>query len=147
VLPAIDNLPQMMTKVLLVDDDEIVLDYLGLFVAAAGYDVIKATNGEAALASMRQNFAQIAMLDIAMPGMNGLELCRAIRRRTYSGYVYIVLHSSRHADDDIVEGLDAGADDYLRKGTSKARIISRLNTARRILSCEHALEIPHAQGA
>jgi phosphoserine phosphatase RsbU/P len=147
VLAAIDNLAPMMTKVLLVDDDEIVLDYLGLFVAAAGYDVIKATNGEAALASMQQNFAQIAMLDIAMPGMDGLELCRAIRRRTYTGYVYIVLHSSRHEDNDIVEGLDAGADDYLRKGTSKARIISRLNTARRILSCEYALRIPHAQGA
>jgi len=130
----------MTTKVLLVDDDEIVLDYLSLFVAAAGYDVVKATNGEAALASMQQDFAQIVILDISMPGMDGLALCRAIRRQTYSGYVYIVLHTSKDTDKDILEGLDAGADDYLCKGTSKAQIIRRLSAAQRILSYEHALK-------
>jgi phosphoserine phosphatase RsbU/P len=130
----------MTTKVLLVDDDEMVLDYLSLFVGAAGYHVVKATNGEAALASMQQDFAQIAILDISMPGMDGLELCRAIRRQTYSGYVYIVLHTSRDTDEDILEGLDAGADDYLSKGTPKAQIIRRLGTAQRILSYEHTLK-------
>jgi len=121
-------------KVLLVDDDEIVLDYLSLFVAAAGYQVMRATSGEAALASMRRNFAQIAILDIGMPGMDGLELCRAIRRQTYSGYVYIVLHTSRDTDEDILEGLEAGADDYLGKGTPNAQIIRRLSIAQRLLS-------------
>jgi len=130
----------MKTKVLLVDDDEIVLEYLSLFVAAAGYDVVKATSGEAALASMQHDFAQIVILDISMPGMDGLALCRAIRRQTYSGYVYIVLHTSKDTDEDILEGLDAGADDYLCKGTSKAQIIRRLNTAQRILSYERALK-------
>jgi sigma-B regulation protein RsbU (phosphoserine phosphatase) len=130
----------MTTKVLLVDDDEIVLDYLSLFVTAAGYDIVTATNGEAALASMQQDFAQIVILDISMPGMDGLALCRAIRRQTYSGYVYIVLHTSKDTDEDILEGLDAGADDYLCKGTSKAQIIRRLSTAQRILSYERALK-------
>jgi DNA-binding response OmpR family regulator len=135
----------MTTKVLLVDDDELVLDYLGLFIGAAGYDIVKATSGQAALASMRQDFAQIVMLDIGMPGMDGLELCRAIRRQTYSGYVYIVLHTSRDTDEDILEGLDAGADDYLGKGTPKAQIIRRLNTAQRIISYERALKISLAR--
>jgi len=130
----------MTTKVLLVDDDEIVLDYLSLFVTAAGYDIVTATNGEAALASMQQDFAQIVILDISMPGMDGLALCRAIRRQTYSGYVYIVLHTSKDTDEDILEGLDAGADDYLCKGTSNAQIIRRLSTAQRILSYERALK-------
>jgi sigma-B regulation protein RsbU (phosphoserine phosphatase) len=137
----------MRTKVLLVDDDEIVLDYLSLFVAAAGYDIVRATNGEAALAAMQQDFAQIVMLDVGMPGMDGLELCRAIRRQTYSGYVYIVLHTSRDTDEDILEGLDAGADDYLRKGTPKAQIIRRLSTGQRILSYERNLRASLAQGA
>ena len=137
----------MNTKVLLVDDDEIVLDYLSLFVAAAGYDVVRATNGEAALAAMHQDFAQIVMLDVSMPGMDGLELCRAIRRRTYSGYVYILLHTSRDTDEDILEGLDAGADDYLRKGTPKAQIIRRLSTGQRILSYERNLKTSLAQRA
>jgi sigma-B regulation protein RsbU (phosphoserine phosphatase) len=135
----------MITKVLLVDDDEIVLDYLSLFIAAAGYDVIRATNGEAALAAMQQDFAQIVMLDVGMPGMDGLELCRAIRRQTYSGYVYIVLHTSRDTDEDILEGLDAGADDYLSKGTPKSQIITRLSTAQRILSYKHTQGISLAQ--
>jgi phosphoserine phosphatase RsbU/P len=137
----------MRTKVLLVDDDEIVLDYLSLFVAAAGYDIVRATNGEAALAAMQQDFAQIVMLDVGMPGMDGLELCRAIRRQTYAGYVYIVLHTSRDTDEDILEGLDAGADDYLRKGTPKAQIIRRLSTGQRILSYERNLRASLAQGA
>jgi DNA-binding response OmpR family regulator len=135
----------MTTKVLLVDDDEIVLDYLSLFIGAAGYDVVRATNGQGALIAMQQDFAQIVMLDIGMPGMDGLELCRAIRRQTYSGYVYIVLHTSRDTDEDILEGLDAGADDYLGKGTPKAHIIRRLNTAQRILSHERTLKISRAQ--
>jgi sigma-B regulation protein RsbU (phosphoserine phosphatase) len=130
---------------MLVDDDAIVLDYLSLLVAGAGYDVVKAASGAAALVSMQQNFAQIVILDIGMPGMDGLELCRAIRRHTYSGYVYIVLHSSRNTDEDIMEGLDAGADDYLTKGTPKARIISRLGAAQRILSHEHHLTVALAQ--
>jgi sigma-B regulation protein RsbU (phosphoserine phosphatase) len=126
----------MTTKVLLVDDDEIVLDYLSMCVRSAGYDVVTATNGEAALTSMQRDFAQIVVLDISMPGMDGLALCRAIRRQTYSGYVYIVVHTSKHTDSDILEGLAAGADDYLCKGTPKAQIIRRLSGAQRILSYE-----------
>jgi DNA-binding response OmpR family regulator len=147
VPPSIIDLPQMPTKVLLVDDDELVLDYLSLFIGAAGYDVVKATSGQAALACMQQDFAQIVMLDIGMPGMDGLDLCRAIRRQTYSGYVYIVLHTARDTDEDILEGLDAGADDYLGKGTPKAQIIRRLNTAQRIISYERTLKLSLAQSA
>jgi sigma-B regulation protein RsbU (phosphoserine phosphatase) len=145
--PSIIGLPQMTTKVLLVDDDEIVLDYLSLFIGAAGYDVVRATNGQDALTSMQQDFAQIVVLDIGMPGMDGLELCRAIRRHTYSGYVYIVLHTSRDTDEDFLEGLDAGADDYLRKGTPQAQIVKRLNTAQRIISHARNLKISFAQSA
>jgi DNA-binding response OmpR family regulator len=123
----------MTTKVLLVDDDAIVLDYLRQLVAAAGYEVVTAAGAEAALASMQTDFAQILILDIDMPGMDGLALCRVIRRQSYAGYVYVILHSSKDTEADILEGLDAGADDYMRKGTSNARILGRLRTAQRIL--------------
>jgi sigma-B regulation protein RsbU (phosphoserine phosphatase) len=137
----------MKIKVLLVDDDDIVLEYLGLLVAAAGYDVVRAMSGEAALAAMQQDFAQIVILDINMPGMDGLALCRTIRRQSYSGYVYIVLHTSRDTDEDILAGLDAGADDYLRKGTSKAQLSRRLSTAQRILSYQSNRDISLPQSA
>jgi phosphoserine phosphatase RsbU/P len=127
------------TKVLVVDDDEIVLDYMGLLVASAGYSVVTVTNAEAALASMEQDFAQIVIVDIAMPGMDGLALCRAIRRKIYSGYVYLMLHSAKDTNEVILDGLNAGADDYLRKGTSRAQIVARLSVAQRILSHKHAL--------
>lgn len=130
----------MTTRVLLVDDDENVLDYLGAFVAAAGYEVARAMSGEAALASMRRDFAQMAILDINMPGMDGLTLCRAFRRQTYSGYVYIVLHTSKDSDADMLEGLDAGADDYLSKGTPQAQIIRRLSCGQRALAYERTLK-------
>jgi DNA-binding response OmpR family regulator len=130
----------MTTKVLLVDDDTIVLDYLRPLVAAAGYAVVTAASAEAALASMQIDFAQIVILDINMPGMDGLALCREIRRQSYAGYVYVILHTSKDTETDILEGLDAGADDYMSKGTSNARILGRLRTAQRILALEDSLK-------
>jgi DNA-binding response OmpR family regulator len=130
----------MTTKVLLVDDDTIVLDYLRQLVTKAGYAVVTAASAEAALASMQIDFAQILILDINMPGMDGLSLCRAIRRHSYAGYVYVILHTSKDAETDMLEGLDAGADDYMCKGTSHAQILGRLRTAQRILSRELSLK-------
>ena len=132
---------QAATKVLLVDDDERVLDHLGRFVRAAGYEVATALNGEAALRLMQQDFAPIVILNNNMPGMDGLALCRAIRRQTYSGYVYVMLHSSQDAEADVLAGLDAGADDYLSKRTPTTQLVGRLRTAQRILALEHSLKL------
>jgi DNA-binding response OmpR family regulator len=132
--------PQVASKVLLVDDDELVLNHLSAIIAAEGYSVATAPDAEAALVSMQNDFAPIVILDLNMPGMDGLELCRAIRRQTYSGHVYVMLHTSKDAEEDILAGLDAGADDYLSKRTPKALLIGRLRTARRVLLLEHALK-------
>jgi sigma-B regulation protein RsbU (phosphoserine phosphatase) len=131
------------TKVLLVDDDEIVLNYLRLLIGSAGYDVVAATSAEAALVSMQHDFAQIVIVDISLPDMDGLALCRAIRRQSYSGCVYLMLHTAKATGEDIRNGFDAGADDYLRKGTPRGQIIARLRLAQRILSHEHSLSNSH----
>jgi sigma-B regulation protein RsbU (phosphoserine phosphatase) len=127
------------TRVLLVDDDDIVLEYLSLVVAGAGYIVDTATSAEAALLAMQHNFSPIVILDIKMPGMDGLALCRAIRGHTYSEYVYLLLHTSQDSETDILAGLDAGADDLIGKGTSKIQLIGRLRIAQRIISLENGL--------
>ena len=127
-------------RVLIVDDEPPIRRFLRTALAAQDYRVEEAADGETALDFLKRNPVDLIVLDLGLPGMDGLALCRAIRRQTYSGYVYIVLHTSKDTDEDMLEGLDAGADDYLCKGTSKAQIIRRLNTAQRILSYERALK-------
>jgi two-component system cell cycle response regulator len=131
---------QIASKVLLVDDDELVRKYLGAIIAAEGYEVATAFDADAALVSMQRHFSPIVILDVNMPGMDGLDLCRAIRRQTYSGYVYVMLHTSKDAEEDVLAGLDAGADDYLSKTTPKSQLVGRLRTARRVLSLERSLK-------
>ena len=129
-------------RVLLVDDDEIVIERLRDLITAAGFEVATAGNGAAALAELKRQFAPIVILDRNMPGMDGLELTRAIRDDPqYPGYVYIMLCTAHDSEDEILAGLKAGADDYLSKRVSGAQLLARLATARRILSLEHSLKL------
>jgi two-component system cell cycle response regulator len=128
-------------RVLLVDDDEIAIEHMRDLVGAAGYEVVTATSGEAALAELRREFAPIVILDRSMPGMDGLELCRAIRDGThYPGYVYIMLCTAHDSEEEILAGLNAGADDYVSKRASGTQLIARLATARRIYALEQSLK-------
>jgi diguanylate cyclase (GGDEF)-like protein len=127
-------------KVLLVDDDDLVLGRLQDLVAAAGFEVNIAPGGGAALACLHQNFSPVVIMDLQMPDMDGLTLCRTIREGTWPGYVYILLLTAQDAEDDILAGLDAGADDYMSKKTSPAQILARLRTGQRILALEQSLK-------
>jgi two-component system, cell cycle response regulator len=127
-------------KVLLVDDDEIMMERLKIPMLETGYEVRTATSGAAALAALQEDFMSIVILDRSMPGMDGLALCRAIRQHTWSGYVYLMLLTAHDAEEDVLLGLDAGADDYLSKRVSDAELIARLSTATRVLSLEHSLK-------
>jgi two-component system cell cycle response regulator len=136
------SLAAIAPRVLLVDDDEIVIERLSDLISAAGFEVATATSGEAALAELDREFAQVVILDRNMPGMDGIELTRAIRsRKRYPGYVYIMLCTAHDSEEEILSGLDAGADDYISKRASGTQLIARLSTARRILSLEHSLKV------
>jgi two-component system, cell cycle response regulator len=127
-------------RVLIVDDDEIMVERLRDLVTAAGYEAASATNGEDALAALRREFAPIVILDRNMPGMDGIELCRSIRATQFPGYVYIMLVTALDSEEELLAGLDAGADDYFSKRVSGTQLIARLATARRILTLEHSLK-------
>jgi two-component system, cell cycle response regulator len=129
-----------MPKVLLVDDDELILERLASLIRDAGFEVETALDGQTALQSLEGDFAPIVITDRRMPGMDGLALCRAIRNKQWAGYVYIVLLTAQDSEDDILAGLNAGADDYLGKRASSAQLLARLRTAQRILSLEHSLK-------
>jgi two-component system, cell cycle response regulator len=129
-------------RVLLVDDDEIVIERLRDLVTAAGFEVSTAANGAEALAELRRHFAPIVIMDRNMPGMDGLEVTRTIRDdQQFPGYVYIMLCTAHDSEDEILTGLEAGADDYISKRVSGTQLLARLATARRILSLEHSLKM------
>ena len=127
-------------RLLLVDDDELVLAHLEALLNGAGFEVTTAGGGEAALEALQKEFTPIVIVDRNMPGMDGLALCRSIRERSYPGYVYLMLLTAQATEEDILGGLEAGADDYLSKRASSAQLVARLRTARRILSLEHSLK-------
>jgi CheY-like chemotaxis protein len=129
-------------RVLLVDDDEIVIERLQDLITAGGFEVATASNGADALAELKRQFAPIVIMDRNMPGMDGLELTRRIRDDPqYPGYVYIMLCTAHDSEDEILTGLKAGADDYISKRVSGTQLLARLATARRILSLEHSLKL------
>jgi diguanylate cyclase (GGDEF)-like protein len=126
--------------VLVVEDNPIARKYLARKLQNAGYEVVSATNGKEALEMFDQRFFPIVLTDWMMPEMNGLELCKAIRNRDNEGYVFIVLLTARDSKEDIITGLDAGADDYLVKPGNHAELIARLNSGKRILDLEKNLK-------
>jgi diguanylate cyclase (GGDEF)-like protein len=127
--------------VLIVDDDELVLARLQELVVAAGYPVRTAANGIKALECLERSPVSIVVTDLNMPGMGGLDLCRRIRAQAWPGYVYVVLLTVRDEENDILAGLEAGADDYVSKRTPAAQFTARLRTAKRILGLEYSLQI------
>jgi two-component system, cell cycle response regulator len=107
---------------------------------AAGYEVVAAENGRQALEIFNSGYFPIVMTDWVMPEMDGLELCRAIRADTSNRYTYIILLTSQDSKNDIIAGLEAGADEYLIKPAHKVELLTRLKTARRILNLESSLQ-------
>lgn len=123
-------------RVLIVDDDEIALMVLGEALTRAGYEVDTARNGQEALDVLARGNCRLLVSDWEMPQMSGLELCRAIRADYVRGYVYIILLTSNDAPAKRVEGLRAGADDFVAKPFNPAELLARIGTAERVLSLE-----------
>jgi putative two-component system response regulator len=123
-------------RVLVVDDDPITAELIVEDLRHFGYDVTAATNGKEAFELVRTGRYHLVVSDWQMPQMNGLELCREIRKRNWCGYIYVILLTSRSGVDNVVCGLDAGADDFLTKPFQPQELRMRLRTGERILALE-----------
>lgn len=123
-------------QVLTVDDDSDALDLLEHALTRFGYRVTRAANGQEALDHIRTGRFQLVVSDWEMPQMTGLDLCREIRRRGSSGYIYFILLTSRSGTQNVVDGLNAGADEFLTKPFDPYELYVRLRVAERILSLE-----------
>ncbi len=123
-------------RVLVVDDDPIAVKLLARTLTRAGYDVAAASDGLQAMEHMASGDIRMVVSDWLMPGMSGVELCRQIRRNPNSGYVYFILVTTRSGTQNIVEGLEAGADDFVSKPFDPTELCMRLRTGERILSLD-----------
>jgi len=105
-----------MKKHILVVDDEIgALTLIGIMLERGGFSVLKAKDAKTALAVLDQNTPDLIILDVMMPGMNGIELCRVIRERADTGEIPVLILSARGDAESIMRGIEAGANDYLPK--------------------------------
>ena len=127
-------------KVLVADDDALMRLLLSRVLAASGYEVILAANGQEAWELLQTKDApSLAILDWVMPGIDGVELCSRVRSRKDCPYVYILLFTSKNKQQEILRGLDAGADDYLTKPIQIAELQARLRVGKRIIGLQHQL--------
>ncbi|WDI39948.1 HD-GYP domain-containing protein [Bremerella sp. P1] len=122
--------------ILLVDDDPACLGMLSDVLGALGIPVETARDGNEALEMIYQGDFRIVLSDWQMPGMSGVELCRRVRQRPLSGYVYFILLTSLDRQHNLVSGLRAGADDFITKPFDPEELNIRLRAANRIVSLE-----------
>jgi diguanylate cyclase (GGDEF)-like protein len=121
-------------KVLVADDEVVSRRLIETSVRRWGYDVIVAKDGlEASQILQSHDAPNLAILDWVMPGLDGLQLCRELRKGPREPYTYILLLTSKHAKSDVIQGLEAGADDYIAKPFDPQELRVRLRTGKRIL--------------
>ncbi len=123
-------------EILIVDDDQISRELLNHTLTSHGYDVVSARDGQEALDLMHDRDCRIVITDWMMPKISGVELCRKIREIYFSRYVYTILVTHRSEIKDTIEGLNAGADDFVTKPFWPLELIARVRAGERIVNLE-----------
>jgi len=127
-------------KILIAEDSAVSRKLLSSHLTKWGHDITEVPNGEAALEAYRKNpDTQIAVLDWMMPGMEGPEVCKVIKSSCESGFTYVIMLTARDESDDLVEALDAGADDYITKPFEASELKARLRAGERIVNLQASL--------
>jgi len=127
-------------KVLIAEDEIVSRRLLESALPRWGYDVITATDGEEAWALLQEpNAPTIMVLDWLMPRLDGVEICRRIRAHPRLSSVYIILLTSRGAVEDVVQGLEAGANDYITKPFDAAELRARMQVGVRVVNLQTTL--------
>jgi two-component system, cell cycle response regulator len=127
-------------KILIAEDDSVSRRLLEVFLSKAGYEVVVAENGLQALKILEEDSApRLALIDWMMPELEGIELCRRVRKRVGHPYVYVLLLTGKNQKQDLLEALAAGADDYLTKPFDPLELKARLLAGQRILKLQDEL--------
>lgn len=124
-------------KILIAEDDPVSRRVLAVTLEKFGYDVMITTNGAEAWQALHSADApQLAILDWMMPELDGVELCRRIRRRSTPTPPYLILLTAKTDKADVVAGLDAGADDYLTKPFDRQELRARVSVGAHVLALQ-----------
>lgn len=115
----------MTSKILVVDDDTEIRKVTGIYLENEGYEVIKAENGEQALSIIAETQIDLVLLDIMMPGMDGIETCMKIRENNIMPIIFL---SAKSEDLDKIQGLASGADDYITKPFNAMELMARVKS-------------------
>lgn len=128
-------------KILIAEDDFTSRTILQAVLAKWGYKVISTCDGSEAFAALQKNESpQLAVLDWQMPGMDGATLCRKLREQERDKALYLILLTSRGENGDIVQGLEAGADDYIAKPYDNEELRARVNAGNRMIALQNELQ-------
>ena len=127
-------------KILIVEDDPVSRRLLEVTLGKFGYDVVVTSNGNEALEVLQgPSVPSLVISDWMMPGMDGLELCRNIRGMKKSSYTYFIILTAKGGKEDVIKGLDAGADDFLIKPFNSEELKYRVKIGERIINLEQRI--------
>ena len=131
--------------ILVVDDQAAARQFFEKILKDWGHTVYLAENGSEAWTTLFSTPVDVVVTDWMMPEMNGLELCRKIRNAGFEKYIYLILISGRNTQQDIIQGLEVGVDDYLTKPVNTQEFRARIEIGERIVSLEKKLRIKHSE--
>ena len=123
-------------KILVAEDDRDSRELLSWMLEKLGYEVVATENGNQAWEAFRRGRFRLVISDVLMPEMDGFELCRRIRDHKKSKYTYVIIITALIGKKDYLEGMEAGADDFVTKPFDADELKARLRVAERIISLE-----------
>lgn len=121
----------LKTKILVIEDDPEISDLIGILLKENGFDVQFANDGEKGLVKAQEMSPDVVLLDWMLPNLSGIEICRRLRRFDETKKSSIIMITSRDTEEDMIRGLDTGADDYLAKPFSPSELIARIKAVLR----------------
>jgi two-component system phosphate regulon response regulator PhoB len=121
----------MRERILVVEDEKDVREMIRLNLKAAGFDVVEAGNGAEALALAKNDPPKVIILDLMMPEMSGVEVCRALRRNPATSRIPVLMLTAKSTEEDKVVGFEVGADDYVTKPFSPRELVLRVRAVAR----------------
>ena len=130
-------------KVLIVDDDESTVEVLKRFLHTKGFETVEAKDGQSAIDQAKRIRPDLILLDIMMPDLSGDVVCKALKDDPETAAVPVIMTTAKREREDLINGLDVGADDYVRKPFDVYELLARIKTHLRVRDLYRKLELSH----